>query len=119
MANQSVTPVIYSEIISTKSQTTNANNTTANTPIFRITGTIEVRGLWGVITTTLGANHTGGLWRLNDQAAQISITTGATLSALAAGTVLVKKGLVAAAGVVLNNVAGVISEPTTLETIYF
>lgn len=73
------------------------------------------------MTTDLGANHTAAYWRLNDQTAQANITvnTGTTLSAIKAGSAIVKKGLAAAALVKLDNAAGVVSEPTTLETIYF
>lgn len=101
--------------------TLSANNTTAQVPVFHIIGSVEIRGLWGVVTTDLGANHTAAYWRLNDQTAQANITlnTGTTLSAIKAGSVIVKKGLVAAALTKLDNVAGVISEPTTLETPYF
>lgn len=107
--------------LATKSQTTNANNATAATAIFGITGSVEILRLWGVITTTLGANHTAAAYRLNDQTAQVDITlaAGTTLSAKAAGSVIVKKGLAAAAVVLLDNAAGVVSEPTTLETIYW
>jgi hypothetical protein len=97
--------------------TLSASNTTANVPVFHITGTVNVLGLWGVVTTVIGANHTGGLFRLNDQTAQVAITaTGVTLSGLAAGTVIAKKGLAAAAATLLDNAAGRVSEPTTLET---
>lgn len=108
-------------VVSRKSQTLSANNTTANTPIFRITGTIQVIALYGVVTTDLGANNTAAYWRLNDQTSQVNITlnTGTTLSAVKAGSVIVKKGLAAAALVLLDNAAGRISEPTTLETSYF
>ena len=96
------------------------NNTTVNVPIFHITGTVMINALYGVVSTTIGANHTGGLWRLNDQTAQVAITaTGATLSGLAVGTTIVKKGLAATATALLDNAAGRVSEPTTLETIYF
>ncbi len=107
-------------VVSRKSQTLSGNNTTVNTPIFRITGTVQVVALYGVVTTVIGANHTGGLYRLNDQTAQVAITaTGATLSGLAVGTTVVKKGLAAAALTLLDNAAGRVSEPTTLETFYF
>lgn len=95
-----------------------ANNTTANVPVFHITGTVNILGLWGVVTTVIGANHTGGLFRLNDQTAQVAITaTGVTLSGLAVGTTFVKKGLAAASATLLDNAAGRVSEPTTLETL--
>ncbi len=104
-----------------KSQTLSASATTASTALFGLTGTVEVLRLWGVITTTLGANHTAAYWRLNDQTAQVNITlnTGTTLSAKTAGSVIVKNGLAAAALVLLDNAAGKVSEPTTLETMYF
>lgn len=107
-------------VTSVKSQTLTGSGATVNTPIFRITGTVEIRALWAVVTTVIGANHTGGLYRLNDQTAQVAITaTGATLSGLAAGTTIAKKGLAAAALTLLDNAAGRVSEPTTLETIVF
>ncbi len=107
-------------VVSQKSQTLVGSNTTVNTPIFRITGTVQCVALYAVVTTVIGANHTGGLYRLNDQTAQVAITaTGATLSGLAAGTTVVKKGLAAAALTLLDNAAGRVSEPTTLETSYF
>lgn len=101
--------------------TLTGSNTTVAVPLFHITGTVQILGLSGVVTTDLGANHTAAYWRLNDQAAQVNITlnTGTTLSAIKAGSTIVKKGLAAAALAKLDNVAGVVSEPTTLETTYF
>lgn len=73
-----------------------------------------------MVTTVIGANHTAGIYRLNDQTAQVAITaSGATLSGLAAGTTILKKGLAAAALTLLDNAAGRVSEPTTLETFVF
>lgn len=108
-------------ILASNNQILSGNNTTVTTPIFTITGTVEIRGLWGVVTTTLGANHTAAYWRLNDQTAQpaITLSTGTTLSGVVAGSTIVKKGLAAAALVLLDNAAGRVSEPTTLETVYF
>ncbi len=90
-------------------------------PVFHITGSVHVLAIYGVVTTTLGANHTAAYLRLNDQGAQVDITlnTGTTLSAIKAGSVVAKKGLAAAAIAKLDNAAGVVSEPTTLETLYF
>ncbi len=107
--------------ISTDTQTLTANNTTANVPIFRITGAIEVLGLWGVVTTTIGVNNTAASWRLNDQTAVVQICAigGVTLSGLLAGTMIVKNGLLAAAPTLITNAAGRINEPTTLETTFF
>jgi len=104
-----------------KSVTFTGNNTTVVTPLFHVTGTVEVLSIVGVVTTDLGANHTAAAWRLNDQTAQSNITlnTGVDISAAKAGSSIVKKGLAAAAAVFLNNSAGRVSEPTTLETMYF
>lgn len=114
-------PITTDGIAITDSQTLSGSNTTVVTPIFGITGTVEIRGLWGVVTTDLGANHTAAYWRSNDQTAQVNITlnTGTTLSAVKAGSTIVKKGLAAAALSLLDNSAGRVSEPTTLETTYF
>lgn len=114
-------PITTDGVTTTTSQTLTGNNTTVATPLFHVTGSVEIRGLWAIVTTDLGANHTTAFWRLNDQTAQVAITlaTGTTLSAIKAGSVIVKKGLVAAALTKLDNAAGVISEPTTLETPFF
>src|SRR5205085_155137 len=74
-----------------------------------------------VVITVLGANHTASAFRLNDQTAQVNITlnTGTDISAVAAGSVIVKKGVATAAVTLLNNSAGRVSEPATLETTYF
>lgn len=113
-------PITTDGLISTDSQILTGSNTTVVVPIFGITGTVEVRGIWGVVTTDLGANNTAAYWRLNDQAAQVNITlnTGTTLSAVKAGSTITKKGLAAAALTLLDNSAGRVSEPTTLETTY-
>lgn len=114
-------PITADGVLSQTTLNTTANNATVNPPIFRVTGSIEVRGLWGVVTTALGSNQTAAYFRLNDQTAQVSITlsTGVTMSSLAAGSVIVKNGLAAAAAVAINNSAGRINEPTTLETMFF
>jgi hypothetical protein len=101
--------------------TINASNTTVNPPIFTLTGSVLLTALYGVITTDLSSAHTAAYWRLNDQTAQVNITlnTGTTLSSKKAGSVIAKKGLVGAALSLIDNVAGAVSEPTTLETAYF
>jgi len=113
-------PITEDGLITTKEITFSGSAATVNEPLFHITGAVEVRGLWGVVTTVIGANHTAASWRLNDQTAQVYITAigGVDLSGDAAGSVLVKKGLVAAAAIELTNAAGVVSEPTTLQTMF-
>lgn len=97
------------------------NNTTVVVPLFTLTGAVMVTRLWGVVTTNLGVNHTIASWRLNDQTAQVYLTAvgGTTLSAIKAGSVILKKDLVAAALTKIDNAAGAVSEPTTLETMIF
>ena len=114
-------PITTDGLISKNSKVFTGSNTTVAVPIFTVTGTVEIRGIWAVITTNLGTNHTAAYFRSNDQTAQQSITvsTGTTLSSKKAGSVIVKKDLASAAVVLLDNATGVISEPTTLETTFF
>lgn len=114
-------PIQVGGVVSRSSKILSANNTTANVPIFGITGAVNIVSLYGIVTTDLGANNTAAYWRLNDQTAQVNITlnTGTTISAVKAGSVIVKKGLAAAALTLLDNAAGKVSEPTTLETTFF
>lgn len=114
-------PVLGTGLTLSNSKTLTGNNATVAVPIFHITGTVQILAIWGNITTTLGANNTAAYWRLNDQSAQVNITldTGTTLSALVAGSTIVKKGLAGAALTAIDAAAGRVSEPTTLETLYF
>lgn len=114
-------PVQAGGVVSQVSKTLVGSNATVAVPLFGITGSLNVIALYGVVTTDLGANNTAAYWRLNDQTAQVNITvnTGTTISAVKAGSAIVKKGLAAAALVLLDNAAGRVSEPTTLETSYF
>ena len=112
-------PITVDGITTTDSQTLTANNTTAVVPIFGFTGVVEVRALWGVVTTDLGANHTASAFRINDQTAQVYLTAvgGTTISAAKAGSLIVKTGLVATAVTYKSAAAGYIQEPTTLQTL--
>lgn len=114
-------PITVDGVVSQKSQTLSGSNATVATPLFRITGSIEVRAIWGVITTDLGANNTAAFYRANDQTAQPAITlaTGTTLSAKKAGSVIAKTGLAGAAVVLLDNAAGVVSEPSVINQPFF
>lgn len=100
--------------IVTTSQTLAANNTTASTAIFGVTGMVEVTRLWLIVTTAIGSAHTAAYYRLNDQSAQVDITasSGSTLSSFAAGSGAFKRGLVATALTVINNSAGRANEST-------
>lgn len=114
-------PITTDGVVTVDSQTLSANNTTANVALFGVTGTIEVRGIWGIVTTVLSSNITAASFRLNDQTAQVQISAvaGVVLSSAAVGSSIVKNGLAAAAPVLINSSAGRITEPTTLETIFF
>lgn len=103
------------------SKTLTGSNTTVAVPLFHVTGTVHVLALWGNITTALGSNNTAAYWRLNDQTTQsdITLSTGTTLSSAGAGSIIVKKDLAGAALTLLNNSQERVSEPTTLETLYF
>ncbi len=114
-------PITTDGLVTSDSQTLIGNNTTVNVPIFTIQGSVECRGLWGVVTTVLGSNNTAAYWRVNDQTNQSNITvnTGTTLSAAPVGSLIVKKGLAATALTLLSASQERVSEPTTLETPYF
>ena len=113
-------PVAGPGVFIANSKTLSANNTTAHVPIFTVVGSVQVLAIFGVVTTALG-NNTAAYWRLNDgsNTPAITVSSGTTLSSVAAGSVIVKKGLAAAALALLNNSASIVSEPTTLETSYF
>jgi hypothetical protein len=102
-------------------QTLTGSNTTVATPLFHIIGSVLILALYGVVTTDLGANHTASAYRINDQTAQVYLTAvaGTDISAIKAGSLIVKKGVVATAISKVDNVAGAILEPTTLETNLF
>lgn len=82
-----------------KDQTLSGNNTTVSTPLFRVTGTVQVTQLYAIVTTALGSNVTAAYWRSNDQTAQIAISlaTGTTLSSFAVGSTLTRRSLVSVA----------------------
>ncbi len=103
------------------STTFTGSNATVNVPLFHITGTVLILGLYGVVTTDIGVNHTAASYRINDQTSQIYLTAigGVDISAVKAGSVIMKKGVVATAISKVDNVAGAILEPTTLETPLF
>lgn len=114
-------PVSGPGVFISNSKTLIGSNATTAVPIFHVTGAVQVLAIWGTVTTVLGANNTAAYWRLNDQSAQsdITLSTGTTLSALPVGSTLVKKGLAAAALTALSSSQERVSEPTTLETLYF
>ncbi len=119
--DENFVPITTDGLTATKSITLVGSNNTYNIPLFHITGSIEVRAIWGVVTTAIGVNHTASAIRINDQTAQVYLTAvgGTDISALAAGSLIVKKGVVGTAISKIDNAAGAILEPTTLETQMF
>lgn len=105
-------PIQQPGIVVSKSLTLSASNTTANPPIFTITGTVLVNALWGVVTTVLGANNTAASFRINDQTAQVALTAaaGTTLSAAPVGSVIIKSALAATALTLKSSAAGAVLE---------
>jgi hypothetical protein len=111
-------PITTDGLVSTDSQVLVGNNATVVVPIFGFTGIIEVRGLWAVVTTTLGVNHTAAAFRINDQSAQIYLTAvgGIDISGATVGSLIEKIGL-AASTLTLKSAASIFSsEPTAAET---
>lgn len=104
--------------VTTKSYTTNANNTTANGSLFSITGTVRILKLYGIVTTVLGSNQTGGYFNLYDQSARVNITlstVGVTMSSFTAGAMVIKTALAATLATIQNNNVGAIVEPTAAQ----
>jgi hypothetical protein len=90
--------------------------------LFTVTGAVMVTRLWGVVTTTFGANHTAAHFRVNDQTATDQVITaaaGTTLNAIKKGALILKDGLAAAAVTYKSADAASLLEPTTLQTNMF
>jgi hypothetical protein len=98
-----------------------ANNTTASNILFRVTGSVEIRGLWGVVTTVLSSNITAAHYRINDQTAQpaISLASGTTLSSAAVGSVITRDRLAATALTFINSSAGRVTEASAVNLQFF
>jgi hypothetical protein len=114
-------PITTDGVISTDSQIFTGAAATVNVPIFGFTGVLEIRGLWGIVTTDLGANHTASSWRINDQTAQVYLTAvgGADISTYKAGSMIYKGGLVATALTAKSAAVGFIAEPAATQMMWF
>jgi hypothetical protein len=101
-------PITVDGIVTIDTQVLSGNNATVATPIFTIVGSVECRGLWAVVTTTLGVNQTAAYFRLNDQSAQTAITlaTGTTISGAAVGSNMQKNNTSASTLTLLNTSTG-------------
>ena len=96
-----------------KTQTLSGNNTTVATPLFRVTGSVEVTQLYAIVTTALGSNQTAAHWRTNDQTATlpISAAAGTTISSFAVGSKLTRGSLVSVALTGNNSSAAKVIDP--------
>lgn len=104
-----------------KDHTFVGSNATVVVPIFTLTGSVMITRMWAEVTTALGSAHTIASFRLNDQTSQIYLTAvgGTTLSSIAAGSMIVKNGVVATAVTKIDNAAGAVNEGAALQTLYF
>lgn len=114
-------PITYMGMISSKTITLVGSNNTYNIPLFTLTGSVQINALWSVVTTVIGVNHTAATWRINDQTTPIylAVVAGVTLSGLAAGTMLIKKGLVGTAPTLISNAVSVVTEAAAVATNIF
>ena len=108
----------FQPLLVSTSKTLSANNTTAHVPIFSLTGVIDLIDLYGVVTTTLGANQTAAGFRLNDQTAQVDITlaAGTTISAAPVNSLIARTALAATALTYKSAAAGAVMEPNAATT---
>jgi hypothetical protein len=88
-------------------------NGTVTSAIFTVTGTVNIRCLYGVVTTALGSNVTAAYWRLNDGSNQsnISLNTGTTLSSAGIGSSIVRLSVVGVALTLNNNTQERVMDP--------
>lgn len=95
------------------SQTLSGNNTTVTTALFRITGTVNFRALFGEVTTVLGSNVTAAYYQINDQTASpdITLASGTALSSAAVGSILARTSVAGVAITLANSSAGRVTDP--------
>lgn len=119
--DQNSIPLTEDGITSLDTQSLIVSNTTGSNLLFGITGSIEVRALYGVVTTVLSSNITAAFYRLNDQTAQpaISLATGTTLSSAAVGSVISRGRLAATALTFIDAAAARITEASAVNLMYF
>lgn len=86
-----------------------ANNTANNTiQIFQVTGAVRVSKLWGVVTTAMGANHTGIFFVEYDgtSAVNISASSSGNLNSAAVDSFVGVTGVAATQTSVVTNATG-------------
>jgi hypothetical protein len=107
-------PIVLNGLMVTKSYTFSSTGTLV-IPIFSITGTVQLLALYGVVTTVLAGNHRVGAFRINDQTAQVQITsaTGPTMDAAPVGSLIIADVLAATAASYKSSAAGAVLQPAT------
>lgn len=106
-------PITNYGFTATTSLTTNANNTTANAPLFTVTGVVLVKALYGIVTTVLSSNQTAAFWQIDDQTAtpDISLASGTTISSAAVGSMLLRLSVAGVALTLADAAAGRVTDP--------
>lgn len=96
-----------------KTQTLSGSNTTVATPLFHVTGVVNITELYAVVRTALGSNVTAAYYRTNDQTAQVDITAngGTTISSFTAGSKLTRHSVAAVAVKADNASAAKVIDP--------
>jgi hypothetical protein len=107
-------PITQNGLLVKKSYTFSSTGTLV-VPIFSITGTVLVNALYGIVTTVLAGNHRVGAFRINDQTAQVQITsaTGPTMDAAPVGSMIIADVLAATAASFKSSAAGAVLQPAT------
>jgi hypothetical protein len=107
-------PITQNGLLVTKSYTFISTGTLV-IPLFSVTGTVQLLSLYGIVTTALAANHRVGAFRLNDQTAQVQITsaTGPTMDSAPIGSMIIADVLAATAATFKSSAAGAVFQPAT------
>ncbi len=113
-------PITQNGLMVTKSYTFSSTGTLV-IPLFSITGTVLVNALYGIVTTVLAANHRVGAFRVNDQTAQVQLTsaTGPTMDSAPVGSMIIADVLAATAASFKSSAAGAVLQPATVQTPVF
>ena len=107
-------PITLNGLLVTKSYTFVSTGTLV-IPLFSVTGTVQLLSLYGIVTTALAGNHRVGAFRLNDQTAQVQITsaTGPTMDSAPIGSMIIADVLAATAATFKSSAAGAVFQPAT------
>jgi hypothetical protein len=113
-------PIVQNGLMVKKEYTASGTGTIV-VPLFTVTGTVLVNALYGVVTNTLAANHRVGAFRVNDQTAQVQITsaTGPTMDAAPIGSIIVADVLAATAASFKSSAAGAVLQPAVVQQALF